>query len=511
MEKRYVGVDLASKGDHTAQVYDPIKDKHIGKQFKFERNFSGFEKLVRKSRGRENNTDLFFVMEPTGTAWLTLSSYLTQREHSVYVVKTQKAHALREFYKKYKKSDSIDSRSLSKMLVVDSESLRPLSLPDADTNSLKRLCKQRERIVDDIAGAKKRILSFLGYANPTVEKAFGKDFSFSQSQIAFLEKFVDPFKIKRFGIKRLRKFLERHGQKTRDKKLAERIFAASSSAVKIYEKQLEENKIPFDFKGLQEDINREIEIMKFEESKVEEIEKRISEIYNRKSPGKELESICGISETIAAASLGIIGDIGRFPNIVKFKGFLGLVPKKNQSGGKDKKGLGITKEGPGILKKYYYLAANVARQYDVEFAAMYNRLRGRGLHHTQALCALANKIASRVYAVLKRVKEKEEKEKEAKEKEESESESTGKENVKYEFRNLAGEKIDKAEARRIVLERFPSKKERARRSAERSEKKSKELVNPRSCSRQLSNSSRSRINKPAPLKDILKEILCMLE
>ena len=62
----------------------------------------------------------------------------------------------------------------------------------------------------------------------------------------------------------------------------------------------------------------------------------------------------------------------------------------------------ITKAGQRLLKKYFYLAADVARQWDAEFAAYYARRYARGDHHNHIMIALARKMALRVYALLKR-------------------------------------------------------------------------------------------------------------
>lgn len=65
--------------------------------------------------------------------------------------------------------------------------------------------------------------------------------------------------------------------------------------------------------------------------------------------------------------------------------------------------MGITKAAQKLLKKYLYMAAETARQYDPEFAAFYDRLTKKGFHHLQAVCALANKMAGRVYALMNRM------------------------------------------------------------------------------------------------------------
>jgi hypothetical protein len=82
--------------------------------------------------------------------------------------------------------------------------------------------------------------------------------------------------------------------------------------------------------------------------------------------------------------------------------FCGQVPRKKQSATLDVKGLRITKSSQRILKKSYCLAAETVRRYDPEAALMYHRLRARGRHHNQAICAVAKNLAGRTYSVMKR-------------------------------------------------------------------------------------------------------------
>jgi len=55
-----------------------------------------------------------------------------------------------------------------------------------------------------------------------------------------------------------------------------------------------------------------------------------------------------------------------------------------------------------MLKKSYCLAAQTARRYDPEAACFYHRLRAKGCHHNQAICAVASNLAGRTYSVVKR-------------------------------------------------------------------------------------------------------------
>jgi hypothetical protein len=65
-------------------------------------------------------------------------------------------------------------------------------------------------------------------------------------------------------------------------------------------------------------------------------------------------------------------DAERFPNNRAFRGWHGLVPRSNQSGECESKGLSISQAGPDPIKKYGFLGAETARQWDPQIAAIYH-------------------------------------------------------------------------------------------------------------------------------------------
>lgn len=93
-------------------------------------------------------------------------------------------------------------------------------------------------------------------------------------------------------------------------------------------------------------------------------------------------------------------------------------------------GMPMTKAGPNLVKKYAFLSAEVARQWDPQIARIYwDQMVNKGKHHTQAVCACATHLLDRLLAVLK-------------------------EGRPYELRDCHGNQVTTAEARRIIQERY---------------------------------------------------------
>jgi len=174
------------------------------------------------------------------------------------------------------------------------------------------------------------------------------------------------------------------------------------------------------------------------------------------------------------------------------------VPKKNQSSSRDKKGLRIRKAAQSLLKKYMFLAAETARRYDPEFAVSYDRLTKRGLHHYQAVCALANKMAGRLYALLKRMQRAENSRYRSSAGSVEPAKVLKPEEVVYKLRDLEGNIINKKMARQLILTKFQSamqkRKDEKNRSKESAKNREERTKNQKS--RESSASQKSFTDQP---------------
>lgn len=148
----------------------------------------------------------------------------------------------------------------------------------------------------------------------------------------------------------------------------------------------------------------------FLDSKFREIEDKIEETINEhvsflkkeysKEPAVELlESIPGIGFRLALVIWTEIGDINRFDNYQKLTAFSGLDPKIRQSGHCLNNQGKLTKRGSPHLRRALFVAASVARMHDPELKTFYEKKRSEGKRYTVAVCAVARKLISRIYAV----------------------------------------------------------------------------------------------------------------
>src|SRR4030042_523100 len=201
MSFRAVGIDLGITSLHKAVIVDS-EGRQVGKVTSFDSSLPGYDKTLEgSSLGKDAQTRVKFIMEPTSTSWIGLSAYLISQGHEVYLITPQKSADLRRFYHRHSKSDRIDAKVIAKLPIVDPEGLNPLQVSGPDTYSLYRLSLEREQLVRENEGDKKRIKAIFNMAVPQLSQAMG-GWQFSLSANAFLKEYANPFEVARLGLDR---------------------------------------------------------------------------------------------------------------------------------------------------------------------------------------------------------------------------------------------------------------------------------------------------------------------
>jgi transposase len=396
---RRVGLDLALTAPHRAVVYEGAQ--RIGKSFAVKRTKAGMEELERRAlAGTDGPCE--FIMEPTGLAWLPVAAELARRGHRTYVPKAQKTHALRQFLSKFAKTDGLDAKAQALVRHIDPDGVYELHVPTAAQTSLRLYVKQRARV--RLAGAKAqgRIQAWLVLANPFLAAAFDGEL-FSTVGVAFLRRYLDPFRLQAAGKAELRRFWQRQSHGPINEERFEAVWSACATACEFYAELRAAARLPFDYATLQDLVKQELERLEFLDGQTAELEAKITQLYRQVDPERLLErEVPGVAATIAPAIEAYAHDIERFGSAKRFAAFFGYVPRTNQTGGKDgKPRQRLTKGGPSLLKQYLYLAAETARRCDPTLAATYDKALARGKHHYGAVCIVAHKLLRKIYALLK--------------------------------------------------------------------------------------------------------------
>lgn len=416
------------------------------------------------------------VLEPTGLGWVAPSVYLAEQGACVHRVDTRKAHGFRKVLSRNVKSDQADAEALARMLVIAPQDVRPLLPFDGPAFMLARLFKTREAIIDDRTQVILRIKALLPAYLPTLAARLAER-SIGAVERVLLRDFLDPRHVLRVGPKGLRAAVDAAGHDARAHRTARLIeswVAAAEETLALYG-----DKMLFDFAQRQ----MRVLLAHFDsfEPLVEAIEVEITALYRQLDPAGLFETLSGVGPIVGAALCAALGGpaaiVERFPNANHLVSFVGLDPRKNQSGGNDREGQHISKSGSRSARRYLYLGAETARRFDPQLADFYERLRGRGKHHNCAVVAVAAKMLRRLYAVCKRA---------------AAGDVSG-----YEVRDTNGQPLTSREARERVRARFPSKAARAKAQREARAKKRAERRAAQGTRQSVDSSRRSQSLDPA--------------
>jgi transposase len=160
-----------------------------------------------------------------------------------------------------------------------------------------------------------------------------------------------------------------------------------------------ENGLSFDFRALLEDLRQDL--IRLDE-RVAEMDKKIYTLAHSMPAAKLLQSIPGIGPIIATAIVCAVGDGKQFKRGRDLAAWLGLTPRQQSSGGKDRL-LGISKRGDTYLRTLLIQGAKsvlkvVDKKTDPRSLWLQNLCARK--HKNIAALALANKNARIAWALL---------------------------------------------------------------------------------------------------------------
>lgn len=385
-QRAYVGVDLGGKF-HQVQV-TAADGSRLGAPFRIGRGRAGLAGLrdgVRVVAGED--VEAIYTIEATQNFWQELVHPLGRSGATVYLASPAKSAALRTFYRRHTKNDTIDAAAMSRMPAVD-PALHPAVVGDERFDALRRLVRQSWQLREAMANRKRRILSRVLMVYPGYGEVFRN--RYCGASLLFCRRYLDPAKARRLGCTRLATLMRKRALGKFDDQRAARLWAVIVNAPEL----------AIAYADLQRSVNLDLDLLEAEERAQQELRERIAELYGEVDPDTWLTTQPGLGDFLAAAITAFIAEPGRFRNADELVALSGLCPRLKSSAGTDTANQRLTKHGDPTLRSCLYVAAEIARHYDPELRAFHARLVARGKHYKQATCALAAKILRRCWAVL---------------------------------------------------------------------------------------------------------------
>ena len=378
-----VGIDIG-KNHHEASIVSP-EGKQIGHSLRFATTHKGADSLMSFIFNNIGNSSCIFGMEATGHYWYPIYSFLKARGYTIYVINPIQSDSLRKMYIRQTKNDSIDSFLIAE--VIRFGQFTTTSMADENILAIRQLCRYRDSVISSRTEIKLRIGTIMEQIFPEYEKQFSS--LWVSTSMGILEKYLTPENIENAPIDELFEIIKdkSHNKLTMKKAISIREAAADTFGIKIAQ-----DAFSFQLKQL-------IDRMNFLDKQIEALDCQILEYYEKFDC--YLHTIPGIGMIAAATILAEIGDINRFKSSSALVAFAGIDPTVRQSGEFSSTHNHMSKRGSPYLRHAIFLAATTCSFHNSPLNAYYKKKREQGKHHLTATGAVARKLTTVIYAVLR--------------------------------------------------------------------------------------------------------------
>ena len=142
------------------------------------------------------------------------------------------------------------------------------------------------------------------------------------------------------------------------------------------------------------------------DARVSELEKDIDDHIegNKETLGRDAEllaSIPGIGRTTAAKVLGLLGDLRRFDSGKALAAFIGVTPRRHESGDSVRGRSSISRAGHANIRHALFMPTLVATRHNPKIKAFRDRLVAAGKSKKSAVLASMNKLVNVMHAVVR--------------------------------------------------------------------------------------------------------------
>ena len=378
-----VGIDIG-KNHHEASIVSP-EGKQIGRSLRFATTHKGADSLMSFIFKNIGNSPCVFGMEATGHYWYPIYSFIKAKGYTIYVINPIQSDSLRKMYIRQTKNDSIDSFLIAE--VIRFGQFGTTSMADENILAMRQLCRYRDSVISSRTEIKLRIGTIMEQIFPEYEKQFSS--LWVSTSMGILEKYLTPENIENAPIDELFEIIKdkSHNRLTKAKAISIKEAAADTFGIKIAQ-----DAFSFQLKQL-------IDRMNFLDKQIEALDCQILEYYEKFDC--YLHTIPGIGMIAAATILAEIGDINRFKSSSALVAFAGIDPTVRQSGEFSSTHNHMSKRGSPYLRHAIFLAATTCSFHNSPLNAYYKKKRDQGKHHLTATGAVARKLTTIIYAVLR--------------------------------------------------------------------------------------------------------------
>ena len=331
---------------------------------------------------------ILVALEATGHYWLPLYLFLIDKGYKVQVFNPYQSDALRRMSLGRAKTDTIDAELVARLARFGNQKETPL--PGEEVLVLRNLSRFRMELVFQASDVKRKVIAVLDVLFPEFEKLFSD--VFGKAALTILKDAPTPEDIIALDESKLVAMLETASRKRLGQATAKKLKTAAQSSVGSR----------FATKALVFELKMLLQQVQFLKEQLADLTSEITTTLETMT--QQITSIPGVGMVLAAAIIGELGDLKRFPNVASVIAYAGLDPKVSDSGTISKK-RAISKRGSKYLRTAIWQAAVANIAHNAALKAVYDKKRAEGKPKQVALGAVANKLTRIIYGILRSGKE----------------------------------------------------------------------------------------------------------
>jgi len=378
--KVWVGVD-AGKEVHWAHVLDVSGTQVLSRRV--ENDEADLSLLIDEALALSEEP-LWAVDQPGGSAALLLA-LLWERAQRVLYLPGLAVERVREAYPGESKTDARDAYVIADQARMRSNLARLAPGEDA-LAEMQLLLARRRDLVADRTRCVNRLRDVLLSLFPALERAMDLN---AKGALILVRHYQTPGAIRRVGQRRLAAFLKNRGVKGAEEIASKAITAAKAQSVSLPAENVAAT--------ICAELANEALALKESVAALDgELEKR----FFARPEARILASLPGMGPVLGSEFLVSVGDLSAFSSADQLAAYAGLVPAAQDSGkrvGNHRRMRG----GNKVLKRVFYQSAFASLRSSPHSRAFYDRKRGEGKKHTQALIALARRRVNVLWAMLR--------------------------------------------------------------------------------------------------------------
>lgn len=334
----------------------------------------------------ETADEVRWAVDISGRASTLLLALLVAHGQPVVYVPGRTVHRMSGAYRGEGKTDAKDA-----LVIADTARMRrdfaPLGIPDETVATLRLLTAHRADLIADRVRLINRLRDALVGICPALERAF--DYSAAKGPVVMLTEYQTPAALRRIGVKRLTTWLERRKVRGSDDVATRAVEAAQSQLTALPgEKRAAK---------LVRDLAHQLLAL---EERIKDTDREIHDTFRLDERAEIIEPLPGMGPILSAEFVAIVGDLSGYESAGRLASHAGLAPVPRDSGrrtGNNHR----PKRYHCRLRWVFYMAAQTAMMRPGPSRDYYLKKWAEGLHHTQALLALARRRVDVLWAMLR--------------------------------------------------------------------------------------------------------------